>query len=92
MEENNEKLQKVLDYFEEIGVEIPTPVKNSIEDVFDENDQIDTVDLYMKEDAETFMDEASFKDMVIVDLSENQLDLDITRILTMEMFFMMRIL
>jgi hypothetical protein len=69
MEENNEKLQKVLDYFEEIGVEIPTPVKNSIEDVFDENDQIDTVDLYMKEDAETFLDEASFKDMVIVDLS-----------------------
>ena len=64
MEENNEKLQKVLDYFEEIGVEIPTPVKNSIEDVFDENDQIDTVDLYMKEDAETFMDEASFKDIL----------------------------
>ena len=69
MEENNEKLQRVLDYFNEIGIEIPIPVKNNIEDVFDENDQIDSVDLYMKEDAETFLDEASFKDIVIVDLS-----------------------
>jgi hypothetical protein len=68
-ETRNEKLETIEKYFSEIGVEIPIPVKNAIEDVFDENDTIDNVDVYMKEDAESFLDDVSFKDIVSVDLS-----------------------
>ena len=69
MEERNEKLETVRNYFKEMGVEIPISVMNAIEDVFDENDVVDNVDVYMKEDAETLLDDVSFKDIVTIDIS-----------------------
>lgn len=51
---------KTLKYFEERNIEIPIPVKNAIEDVFDENDfnheypDDDAVSLYSKNDIDEF--------------------------------------
>lgn len=41
-------------YFESIGVEVPTSVCNAIEDVFMENDNIETVECYHIEDLDQF--------------------------------------
>jgi predicted kinase len=49
-----EKLEKILDFLKSEGVEVPTEVKNSIEDVFAENDNVENVDIYFKEDADLF--------------------------------------
>jgi len=47
---DQEKFQKIIEFFEEEEVEIPIEVRNSIEDVFNENDQLGTVDIYFRED------------------------------------------
>ena len=41
-------------YFSEINITLPTEVRNAIEDVFLENDEIDGVECYHKEDLEQF--------------------------------------
>jgi hypothetical protein len=52
-----EKHQRLLEFFKEQGVELPIDVSNALEDVFNENDGIDDVDVYFKEDADLFGDE-----------------------------------
>jgi len=46
----NEKLQKTLEFFKAENIELPTDVKNALEDVFSENDNINDVDIYFKDD------------------------------------------
>jgi hypothetical protein len=45
-----EKHQKVLEFFNSNGVELPIDVANAIEDVFNENENIENVDIYFRED------------------------------------------
>lgn len=52
-----EKHQRLLEFFKEQGVELPIDVNNALEDVFNENDGIEDVDVYFKEDADLFGDE-----------------------------------
>jgi hypothetical protein len=53
----NEKHQQILDFFNENNIELPISVVNSIEDVFTENDSIETVDIYFKDDYELLGEE-----------------------------------
>ena len=53
----NEKHQQILDYFNENDIDLPIAVKNAIEDVFNENDEIETVDIYFKDDYELLGEE-----------------------------------
>jgi biotin-(acetyl-CoA carboxylase) ligase len=46
----NEKLQKTLEFFKNQNIQLPIEVGNSLEDVFTENDNINDVDIYFKED------------------------------------------
>jgi hypothetical protein len=50
----SEKLTKILDFYSENNIDIPIDVKNALEDVFSENDKVDEVDLYFKDDAALF--------------------------------------
>jgi hypothetical protein len=52
-----EKFEKLLEFFKEQEVTVPTDVKNSIEDVFNENDNVEDVDIYFKEDSDLFEDD-----------------------------------
>lgn len=49
-----EKYNAVLDYFEANEIEMSIEIKNSIKDAFEENDTIDSVECYFREDSETF--------------------------------------
>jgi hypothetical protein len=50
---NKEKLERTLLFFKDNNIELPIDVKNAIEDVFSENDNVNDVDIYFKEDVET---------------------------------------
>ena len=70
MEENNvEKVNPVLSYFEENDIVLPDEVISAIKDVFAENDEISNVDVYYKPDVDTLLEEVSFRDFVKVDVS-----------------------
>jgi hypothetical protein len=47
-----EKLEKTLDFFKQQNIILPTDVSNALEDVFSENDNVNDVDIYFKEDIE----------------------------------------
>lgn len=51
---DTEKYQQVLRYFENEGVTLPTDVKNSIEDVFMENDNVEGVQCYYRDEIDSF--------------------------------------
>jgi hypothetical protein len=53
----HDKLQKIHDFFKESNVEIPIDVSNALEDVFNENDTVENVDIYFKDDADVFEDD-----------------------------------
>lgn len=48
-EENKKKYTQVKEYFSSLGIIIPIDVGNSLEDAFEENDTIETVNLYFKD-------------------------------------------
>jgi predicted aspartyl protease len=50
----SEKLTKILDFYKENNIDLPIDVKNALEDVFSENENVKDVDLYFKEDASLF--------------------------------------
>lgn len=52
-----EKHQRLLEFFKDEGVELPIDVSNALEDAFNENDGIEDVDVYFKEDGELFGEE-----------------------------------
>lgn len=64
----NEKLLTVFDFFRKLGIEIPVQVNNVIEDVFKENDVIDTVNCYFLEDVDTFEKDMTIKNTSYIDL------------------------
>lgn len=51
---NTEKFTLVIEYFKDMGITIPTAVRNAIEDVFMENDDVQTVECYHAEDLDQF--------------------------------------
>ena len=50
----SDKLEKILEFFKSEKIELPIDVNNAIEDVFNENDTINNVDIYFREDANVF--------------------------------------
>jgi hypothetical protein len=50
--EMEEKFKKIVEFFAGRNIDIPTDVRNAIEDVFKENDSINDVDIYFREDVE----------------------------------------
>ena len=58
---NNEYKKRTFDFFKNNNIDLPIPVKNAIEDAFDENDFVqtengdDVVNIYFKEDLEDFL-------------------------------------
>lgn len=69
--ENNEKFEKVLEYFKDLNIVLPTDVRNAIEDVFSENDEIDEVECYHLEDLEEFQRDVSPSNNVNMSLLGN---------------------
>lgn len=69
---DKEKINQVFQYFESMSIEIPTAVKNSIEDVFEENDNIDSVDCYHSESIEDFEKDITVKNDVVLSLGDEK--------------------
>ena len=63
-----EKFNTVLSYFEELNITLPSDVKNAIEDVFQENDNIENVECYHLEDKEQFEKDLSPTNIVMLNL------------------------
>lgn len=61
---DKEKFQLVLNYFSDMGIEIPVSVRNSIEDVFMENDNVGGVECYHKEDLKVFESDMVIKNNI----------------------------
>jgi hypothetical protein len=51
---DSEKFNAVVGYFNDLRITLPTEVKNSLEDVFQENDNIESVEVYHPEDRDAF--------------------------------------
>ena len=64
-----EKYNAVLDYFTANEIELSIEIQNSIKDAFEENDTIDTVECYFKEDVETFAKDITLCKKVISNLN-----------------------
>jgi len=47
-----DKHKKVLEFFEQRNISLPIDVGNAIEDVFNENNNIENIDIYFQEDLE----------------------------------------
>ena len=65
---NTENFNAVIDYFKELNIELPTEVRNSIEDVFHENDDVEGVECYHLDDREEFEKDLSLVTNVSVSL------------------------
>lgn len=64
-----EKFKMVTDYFIENGINLPTDVKNSIQDVFEENDNIDRVECYHKYDIEELKKDLMLKNTIHININ-----------------------
>jgi hypothetical protein len=53
----NEKFKQIIEFFKEEDIELPIDVNNAIEDVFNENDEVEKVDIYFRKDASVFEDD-----------------------------------
>lgn len=65
---DKEKFEAVVGYFEDLNIELPSDVKNAIEDVFRENDSIDGVECYHLEDKEQFEIDLKAENIVILNM------------------------
>ena len=65
---NKEQFDAVLGYFSENNISVPTDVRNAIEDVFLENDVINGVECYHKEDLEQFQEDLTLENIVRMSL------------------------
>lgn len=61
---DNEKFEKVIDYFKSNSINLPTDVKNSIEDVFNENDEIENVQFYYKSELQDFQNDLRLNNII----------------------------
>lgn len=68
MKEENSPLQLTLNAFKESNVNLPTAVENAVRDVFDENDNIGTVDFFFMDGVEDFEQELTLENRVTVNL------------------------
>ena len=66
--EKNEKLEAIKEFFAESNIEIPIAVLNSIEDVFDENDELESVDIYLKNDLEEFSKDSFIENTINISI------------------------
>lgn len=63
---DSEKFNAVLGYFNDLRINLPTEVKNSLEDVFQENDNIESVEVYHPEDRDAFQSDLKlFNDVTL---------------------------
>ena len=65
---NQEQFDAVVSYFDDLNIELPSDVKNSIEDVFRENDNISSVECYHLEDIEQFEQDLQPINIVMMNL------------------------
>lgn len=63
------RLEKTLNFFEEMNVILPTEVHNSIEDAFEMSDDIESIDIYFLQDQEAFT-----KDLILTNEVKAYLD------------------
>lgn len=61
---DNEKFNSTIEYFADNGIDLPTDVRNSIEDVFEENDSISEVLCYHKEDLADFEQDLTLRNEI----------------------------
>lgn len=64
-----EKYNAVIDYFTANEIELSIEIQNSIKDAFEENDVIDSVECYFREDVETFANDITITKKVISNLN-----------------------
>ena len=67
MKNNDEKYKQVLEFFEKEKIKLPEEIKNTLKDVFDENENINDIYSYFKEDLKDFEDDLRLKKYVYVD-------------------------
>ena len=65
---DNDKFNAVVEYFSSLNIELPSDVKNAIEDVFRENDDVTDVECYHSEDVEQFGIDLSPQNIAIMNL------------------------
>lgn len=63
---DKEKYEQVLKYFTDEGISLPTEAKNAIEDIFMENDNIDSVQCYYSSELEDFLNDITLKNETIM--------------------------
>ena len=70
--EKNEKLQAIQNFFDNAQIIIPTEVKNSLDDVFEENDENDIqgIDIYTKFDIDELLKDTFIDNWVNINLTE----------------------
>lgn len=61
---DKEKFDAVLNYFSDQNIELPTEVKNAIEDVFSENDDVESVECYHRGDLDVFEKDIKLKNIL----------------------------
>lgn len=62
-------MKQFFGYFEEENIILPTEVRNSIEDVFLENDNIEGVECYHREDLEQFQEDLTLTNFVSMSIN-----------------------
>ena len=63
-----ERFNMVVSYFEDLNIDLPVEVKNAIEDVFRENDNVENVECYHLEDKEQFETDLSPTNIVMMNM------------------------
>ena len=65
---DKEKFDLVLDYFAASEIELPIEVLNSLQDAFEENETIDEVNCYFRNDSDTFANDITLKNTINIHL------------------------
>lgn len=66
----NEKHEIVLKFFDDNNIDVPIDVANALQDVFDENDLIQNVEIYAKEDIDEMEEDIALVNEIDVFLSK----------------------
>ncbi len=66
----NEKHEVVLKFFNENNIDLPIDVANALQDVFDENELVQTVEIYSKEDIDEIESDIQIVNEIDVFLSK----------------------
>jgi len=66
----NEKHERILNFFSDNKVDLPTDVSNALQDVFNENELIEQVEVYFKEDIHEMEEDIKIVNEIDVFLSK----------------------